>query len=444
MKKIGCLLFCILLLVACVPTPVEEYVTNRLDGKMQQAILSPKSEPYKYYAPNEWKETFEVRGQSVIIDAAVEVSDDILHPVYTVQNDWFDENTLQDTLGRIFSGPVKIREGDRSYEELLFDLMNAERGHVDDWDDETGEIIYAPYPGQEDEIRELKTLLSETPVEETYRALSVSDITIPIQNKRLSDGNGDKWYIDAYQNGLRLSKMRSVHYQPETWIEKRGAYPGEKGHKLENIQISEEEAIRLADKWIAKFDRSDLKIARIDRGRLLEKYTYRAWEGYALYYVSKLDGCIPTCYVLDGDCSELSFSNVSKADVYAMPWRQEYIFLFINEDGVQVMNWSDRKSIEMIPNENVLLMPFDQVQQSIRSLLQYGLSGNGNNPVTIHKIVLSNAIQQVPNQKDEAFIIPTWIVYLYSEVEHQGSNDLRIMLVNALDGTFVSRNGRSD
>ena len=443
MKKIGCLLFSILL-VACVPTPAEEYVTNRLDGKMQQAILSSKAEPYKYIAPNEWKETFEVRGQTVIIDAAIEVSSDVLHPVYTVQNDWFDKYTLQGALDQILSGPIKIREGDQSYEELLFDLMNAERGHVDDWDDETGEIIYAPYPGQEDEIRELKTLLSETPVEETYHALSISDITIPIQNKRLLDGNGDKWYIDAYQNGLWLSKMRSVHYQPETWIEKRGAYPGEKGHKLENIQISEEEAIRLADKWIAKFDRSDLKLARIDRGRLLEKYTYRAWEGYALYYVSKLDGCIPTCYVLDGDCSELSFSNVSETDVYAMPWRQEYIFLFINEDGVQVMNWSDRKSIEMIPNENVLLMPFDHVQQSIRSLLQYGLSGNENNPVTIHKIVLGNAIQQVPNQKDEAFIIPTWIVYLYSEAEHQGSNDLRIMLVNALDGTFVSRNGRSD
>jgi hypothetical protein len=443
MKRISCFLLSLLLLVACVPTPTEEYVTNRMDGKMQQVILSPKADPYKYIAPSEWKESFEVRGQNVTIDAVVEVSSDVLHPVYTIQNDWFDKNTLQGVLNRVLSSPLKIREGDRSYEELLVDLMNVERGHVDDWDDETGEIIYVSYPGQGDDIAKLKELLSETPVEETYRDISKSDLILPIQNKRLMDGNGDKWYLDVYQNSLNISKLRSVHYQPETWVEKRGAYPGEKGHKLENIQISEEKAVRLGNEWITKFERNDLCLARIDRGRLLEKYTYRTWEGYALYYVSKLDGCIPTCYVLDGDCSELSFSNISETDIYAMPWRQEYIFLFINEDGVQVMNWCERKTIEMVPNENVQLMPFDQIQQSIRSLLQYGLSGDENNPVTIHRIVLGNAIQQVPNQKDEAFIIPTWIIYLYSEAEHQGSNDLRIMLVNALDGTFVSRSGRS-
>jgi hypothetical protein len=92
-------------------------------------------------------------------------------------------------------------------------------------------------------------------------------------------------------------------------------------------------------------------------------------------------------------------------------------------------------------NENASLLPFEEIQKSIRRYLEIGLNGK-NNPITIERIVLSAAIQQAPDQGDEAFLAPVWVVYLHSEIDQKLNARQAVFLISALDGIYVSRVGR--
>ena len=80
------LLMAAALLPGCQPTPEEEFVVNRLDGALEEAVLATPAPPAQYEAPERWTESFDVRGQTVRIDVAVEVPDAVEYPVLTVQN----------------------------------------------------------------------------------------------------------------------------------------------------------------------------------------------------------------------------------------------------------------------------------------------------------------------------------------------------------------------
>ena len=80
------LLMAAALLPGCQPTPEEEFVVNRLDGALEEAVLATPAPPARYEAPERWTESFDVRGQTVRIDVAIEVPDAVEYPVLTVQN----------------------------------------------------------------------------------------------------------------------------------------------------------------------------------------------------------------------------------------------------------------------------------------------------------------------------------------------------------------------
>ena len=429
------------LLLACMPTPEEEYVTNRLDGTMLQKISAPAAEPYRYEAPASWQENWDIRGQTVEIDAVIEVSSDDLHPVYTIRHIWFDGASVVKTLQSLLHAPISLREGERSYEELLRDLMMTERGFFSSYDEETGEYIFSPYDGQEEQIQELKALLAETPVQESYIPLSENALLFPSTNQRVMDAEGKKWYLGATISILNLQVHRQAGSQPESWVLQGEAIPGEKGHSLDQMRLGREEAIDAAEEWISRLNRDDLSLAYCGKAREVDSFTYETWEGYELYYISSMRGCIPELYASLSDSSALHFTQVSKDMMYATPWQQEYIHLLVTDEGVVSWAWNDPKEIVATANENIQLMPFDEVQSSIRKLFEYGLDGVQNHTVYIKRIVLAAAITQVPDQGEEAFLVPAWFVLMTDSWSPSSWKELDVLIVNAIDGTFISRFG---
>ena len=55
------------------------------------------------------------------------------------------------------------------------------------------------------------------------------------------------------------------------------------------------------------------------------------------------------------------------------------------------------------------------------------------------RIVLTSAIAQIPDQGDEAFLVPAWAFFVTSEQERELHIDETVLLLNALDGTYVNR-----
>lgn len=167
------LLMAAALLPGCQPTPEEEFVVNRLDGALEEAVLATPAPPAQYEAPERWTESFDVRGQTVRIDVAVEVPDAVEYPVLTVQNAPFTAEDAVLAAEVFFGGPVELREPAFGREEILYALQYVQQGKVVDEDPETGEPIFGPYEGQEEDIARLKAQLAAVmEQEETFTPLT--------------------------------------------------------------------------------------------------------------------------------------------------------------------------------------------------------------------------------------------------------------------------------
>ena len=121
-------------------------------------------------------------------------------------------------------------------------------------------------------------------------------------------------------------------------------------------------------------------------------------------------------------------------------WWQESIILVVTEDGVQDMSWSNRKEIVNTANENVTLLPFDEIQDHIRRLLKNSLRGGGTfGDLIFERMMLSTALCRLPDHPDEALLVPVWVILLTTEQEKEMHYELSLLLINALDGTYINR-----
>ena len=95
-----------------------------------------------------------------------------------------------------------------------------------------------------------------------------------------------------------------------------------------------------------------------------------------------------------------------------------------------------------IPADEVALMPFDDIRAHIRDDLRfsYAWTDEGNNGITelhIKRIVLSCAIERIPNDPDEAALVPAWVVVYNDNRSEITKQHDKIMLINAINGSYL-------
>lgn len=428
----------IFLLTACQPTPNKELVVNRLDGDLEAAIIAEAAEPYRYEAPERWTETMNVRGRTVRIDAEVVVPDAERFPVLTITRDWFDAQRCIDILTMAFGEAKDLRENEYSYEEAFADLQVALRGHYYVRDEEKG---WGPYDGQEEDIARLQSILAELDPEDTYIPLTAANLEIPISGRVIRLANGEPVYLWGYTNQIGIQKHRDLLFQLEQWVMEGEATPGEAAHKLENIIISEEDAVKEGNAVVAALDCPDFRLASAERARAIEDRSHKVHgEGYLLTYVSCAEGACPVVYQSRLGHRELPFSEAQ--DAYVAAWTQERVRMLVTEEGLLYFDWIAPKTVVNTANENAVLLPFAEIQERIRNLLSVGLyvdEQSIDDDAVISRIVLGASIQQTPNQGDEAFLVPTWVITFTTESEQRAQCAPSVFILNALDGFSVSR-----
>ena len=444
MKRTLCIL-CALLAVlpplsACQPTPEEDVVVNKGDGTMEAAVAAPAAAPYRYEAPERWVETFTARDQTVRIDAGVEVPDDEYHPVLLVERRSFDAQQAVDYYTALFGEGVELRENQYSYAEVLTDLQNTMKGMFVEIDPETGEQIWAPYEGQEEEIARLQQLLAKTPAEDTFVPLTAEAMPFPLTEGMLRLPDGSSRYVYCTGTLCRIRRFRSVVTHNENWVMQGEATPGEPAHALENIRITEEEAVAMGDEVVAALGVADeLRLGSIIRARGVEDYTHQVLgEGYLLDYVLCPEGTIPYHYDRYVESSSL---RLPEEEEYARPWPQEALEMLVTEDGVLALAWTVPQRVAGVANENVQLLPFEEIQQHIRDLINIGAAErryeNDEGDLLISRVVLGAVVQRIPYETEAAYLAPVWIVQMTTEGEISRHNSPTILMVSAIDGSFV-------
>lgn len=450
MKRFTYLLIILLMVFSlvsgCQPTPNQELIQNRTEEGLDTAISASAEESGPYQAPDQWSETFTVRGQVVRIDTKIEVANEKEQAVLTINQKEFDVQQAIDYLTAIYGKGCELRQSLYSYDEILTDLQNVMKGALVEIDDDTGEQIWEPYEGQQEEIDRLQQLLAESSPDDNYISLTKENLAFPVSDRVIRAPNGNDIYMICNASSLNLRRYRSCNIQLENWVMQGDAIPEERGHTLENIKISEQQAAAIGDQILSALNlENDMVIAATQKARATESYTYRILgEGYLLTYVSCANGCMPFCYEQYSDSSSFYFPQ--DEEEYAARWPQERIEIFVTDEGAITFSWTYPKEVVRIDNANVKLLPFAQLQECIKKLISFGISGRNSGEadmgeILITRMVLGAAIQRIPDQNDEAYLIPTWMIEVTTELENRENIDPSILMVSALDGAYVNRWG---
>lgn len=436
MKRVILLLLSLTLLLACVPTPDIEAVVNRTDDALEKAVLTPAAAPYRFDAPSRWEETFDAHGREVRIETDIEVPTAEQFPILTVRQLSLTEDTVTAFVQAFVPGDWRIRENEYSRAELQEDLKHAADGVYRVVD---GHEFWEP---DEAEMQRLQALIEQAPLEDTFVPLSADRLTFPIKTVPLTDSEGTVWYLFAKSgpySRMTLNRHRDGIVQTENIVLQGEAIPNESPHALTNLHITEADAIAQGDALIAALGRTDFCAAQVQKAREVQSYTHAEYsEGYQLVYVRTLSGTVPCFY---GDSKNPSFLNIDEeTETFAPSWQQETVRMYITEDGVQSIAWSSPKETVTVANENVQLLSFNEIQYRIKKLLEYSVgTGDENAPVLVRRIVLTTSIAQMPDQGEEAFYVPTWAVFLTTEQELSLNLDIRVLLFNAIDGSYIHK-----
>ena len=161
--KIPVVLLCILLLAACQPTPTEEVVVNKAEGRRSEGtavqsvtVPGPKDDepgsatdapvqPAAPAFPDRWEEVQQVRGATVTWRATVETKPDGRYPLYRMREQTVDAAWRQRILTAILPAPVSWESNGmtradwtRQFQNYV-DQMERQRSWIQqgfpDWDD---------------------------------------------------------------------------------------------------------------------------------------------------------------------------------------------------------------------------------------------------------------------------------------------------------------------
>ncbi len=450
MKRLLIVFLSLLLLCACVPTPTEEAIVNKAEHSIKDTLSAKDAEAYRYEAPSHWTETIEMKKLNIVIDADVILPESGRYPLQTIQRHEFTGTDVLNLLNACFAGPFALRENRYSMTELDEDLRMELRGNVIDSDEVTGEVIFEPLTEDTETLLELRERMAECPAEDTFVPLDPAALSPRSDPYVIRTSDGTLLYVMFRTDALMISTSRNGQMQNEheVWV---GGFYGEPWHKgIDHITITEGDAKSKANAVLEHAGLSDqFGVGLIEKGRLAraiaeEPYYEVLSEGYILRVSRNGGGYVPFPQgggMYEEDQKSAMFEKPTE-ESYAQRWRQDWMELYVSDSGVGYVGWFDPNEFVTEANGNVVLMPFDEIRAHIRDDLNYSYawSDEGNRGISelhVKKIVLSCAIARIPNDPDEAALVPAWVVVYSDSRSEKVKGHEKLMLINAIDGSYL-------
>ena len=449
MKRIIPILLCLFLL-ACVPTPKEEAVVNKADHSIKDTLSAPDAETYRFEAPERWEETIEMKNLNIVIDADVVLPETDRYPLQTIKRHTFTGEDVQTLLNACFTGPFELRENTYSMAELEEDIRFELRGNAVDWDDETGEVTFEPLTEDTERLTELRTMMAQCPAEDTFVPFDPAKLSTRSEPYVIRTGDGTLLYLSFQKSAIQVQTARNGQVQDEHTVW-GGGFIGEPWHRtLDHITVTEEEA---KEKAAAVLDRAGLSrqfgVGLMEKGRIAcaiveEPYYQVLSEGYILRISRNGGGYVPFPQgggVFEEDQKSALFEMPTE-ESFAQEWSQDWFELYVSENGVGYVGWFDPNELVTEASENVQLMSFSEIQSHIRDNLRYSYAwtdedSRGITELHVSKIILSCAIERIPNDPDEAALVPAWVVVYNDSRSEKVKGHEKLMLINAIDGSYL-------
>lgn len=434
-----------LLLCACQPTPEEEIVTNKGDGVMEEKIFaSPKPTEMPEEKVTHWTETFSVNDNlTVEIDCDVRWGDGNARHVEKCEAGEFTPEMVVSIGNAFFGGVTGLREQEISYDELLEDLMEVERGYYNGRDAD-GNVIWAPHDKKykAEETARIKSLMETTPAESTYVPFEANNIhmeqmqmnKLTVQLESGAEGKIGVFLVPG-KNGISCS----VHPDSAGLFRERSLLFQGLLDDLPEPAITEEEAMEKAETFLASIGLETAECSNAEKayfGTVSEHYS----DGWYLQYGPAMEG---TRGVYLYEYQVNSLFRKSEVGEYAETLEPESFEVYVTENGVEYFVWYNLYTSQEVTNEDVEILPFEDIQKSMRKYFNLAFawaedpSQTGTEKLIVKDVVLTSTCVHVKNDLESAYRIPTWAIFYLGNDEERMSLHNSVMLINALDGTLI-------
>ena len=370
------------LLAACQPTPEEEPVVNKGDGTLEEAIAAEALPPARYEAPETLRlDPFGTETFQVVVDAEVCVPDVERYPIVevvlrTITADWARDMMYKMADGKTIHTyqnevPTTKEQIEGEITLLLQQLANPDAYLPAGADEQTRAAA-------EKEWRELleawETLYQEAPDTFEPREIDMSDA--------------------AFRTALEFRGAVESGKQRETYLSVTAWYGGPGGNveynnlvdvgmpfhfdmdsdltDLNDVTISAEEAVQIGLDFLAQLGETDFAPALIVAGYCdpewgTDPIPLEEWpQCYQIQFTRSVAG-VPATY------REEHYDGIGAdgRERYAPAYPQESIEMDIRDSGVTYMYWSTPSELGRTLNENVTLMPFEQVVERFCDQILY-------------------------------------------------------------------------
>ena len=480
---IGILLLALLLL-ACVPTPEEEFVVNKGDGaaeeKIQATDAGQATASVEQRFPDRWDaEPVEVlEGFSIAAHAEIITKADGLYPVYQVKRSSFTNEQATAYADAILGKPERMCEDvtTKAEWERVFRLYLDEVAAFEQWvadgkpsGFDVDEARFTPEMIEQDS-RWYMEQIEHAPDARDYAP--VHDYSGVAENQQrsflLSDGTAAN--VSFYPESLTISKTTSysIVYDKSRYEDEKRRNVPEAAHwqpvtmdrKTAESTLSHElERLNLTDFSIQSASEANLWTVRC-LGTDIECIT-TGWR----FTLCRNPGGYPASAVPYAPSQILQYSASSEALVNR-PLREETVTVLIDENGLQYFSYESPKEITGIANPNVELLPFEEIQDRVLRALtvcfpleqwrtQY--VQDAQIPLEIYRMLLTTCTVRVKNS-EECYALPCWIVFFDGEdvplLMHDGRDEQAIrkaleqarsdellthdvLILNAIDGSIL-------
>lgn len=422
----------------CQKTPDEEAVVQKSDQSLGTIQELPTAS-FALNVPDKWTDSVETDYASVHIEADVRTATQDNYPIYQVSRGSFSADTANQAAALVVPDEiVSRRNGSLTREDVEMMLAYANRGVPDKQSD--GSVEYKPFDGQQEYIAELEHTLEsgDLPVAQYDAATAVQITSLPINDYYvLADESVLSVEADEQQISI-LTKAFSV-VQTQSMLIDDGGYLGEGPVKL-YPEISSDEAASIASGYLEKIGANGMQMAYAVPARLFDMYSYEIYsQGWMLVYNHTCDYLALDFRPFGSDSSGLI--RVSNEGIFAAPWNQERIMMYVDKNGIQTFSWNNPLNVDNAAKENVKLMDFADICENAKNLVQYGISWlqDGHETFYLYDMVLTTALTVEKDNPDNALMLPVWVFSYRNEYGYQTqSGSPGGFALSAIDGSRVN------